>query len=97
MLFGPTPRTLEEPPGPCSQIFPTPGHSPLVGGALEARMEAVAAGWKPSDVAAIATTATSNGVPLRPRRARDGPDAGRALRKCRNVPFRLSCIPSTVF
>ena len=30
MVLGPTPRTEEEPPGPGSQILPTPGHSPLV-------------------------------------------------------------------
>src|ERR1700719_2677772 len=34
MDFGPKPRTDEAPPGPGSQILPTPGHMPL-GGALE--------------------------------------------------------------
>jgi hypothetical protein len=44
MLFDPTPRTLDAPPGPGSQIFPTPGHTPFVGGALEARVDADATG-----------------------------------------------------
>src|ERR1700685_2390110 len=30
MVFLPTPRTEEAPPGPGSQILPIPGHSPLV-------------------------------------------------------------------
>ncbi len=30
MVLDPTPRTEEAPPGPGSQILPTPGHSPLV-------------------------------------------------------------------
>src|SRR5580704_3269948 len=30
MVLAPTPRTEEVPPGPGSQILPTPGHSPLV-------------------------------------------------------------------
>ena len=29
MVLSPTPRTEEEPPGPGSQILPTPGHTPL--------------------------------------------------------------------
>ena len=29
MLLSPTPRTEEAPPGPGSQILPTPGHTPL--------------------------------------------------------------------
>src|SRR6202050_5976221 len=31
IVFEPTPRTEEEPPGPGSQILPTPGQGPLVG------------------------------------------------------------------
>src|ERR1700730_2643152 len=31
MVWGPTPRTEEAPPGPGSQILPTPGQVPLVG------------------------------------------------------------------
>src|ERR1700733_9801223 len=31
MVLSPTPRTEDAPPGPASQILPTPGHSPLVG------------------------------------------------------------------
>src|ERR1700736_6103260 len=31
MVCGPTPRTEEAPPGPGSQILPTPGQVPLVG------------------------------------------------------------------
>src|SRR6202047_4689479 len=31
MVFELTPRTEEAPPGPGSQILPTPGHTPLVG------------------------------------------------------------------
>jgi hypothetical protein len=29
MVFFPTPRTEEAPPGPGSHILPTPGHTPL--------------------------------------------------------------------
>jgi hypothetical protein len=29
MVLSPTPRTEEDPPGPGSQILPTPGHTPL--------------------------------------------------------------------
>src|ERR1700722_11978080 len=35
MVLSPTPRTEEAPPGPASQILPTPGQVPLVG-ALDA-------------------------------------------------------------
>src|ERR1700735_4842477 len=31
MVLSPTPRTEDAPPGPASQILPTPGHTPFVG------------------------------------------------------------------
>src|ERR1700735_5321599 len=31
VVLSPTPRTDDAPPGPGSQILPTPGHTPLVG------------------------------------------------------------------
>src|SRR5258708_38050953 len=43
MVLEPTPRTDEAPPGPGSQILPTPGHAPLVD-RLEVGPELVAAG-----------------------------------------------------
>src|ERR1700722_2870450 len=44
MVLVPTPRTEEAPPGPGSQILPTPGQIPLVGAFDEARLaDAVAA------------------------------------------------------
>src|ERR1700677_3515373 len=39
MVLSPTPRTVEAPPGPGSQIFPTPGQTPL---ALDADVAAEA-------------------------------------------------------
>ena len=39
MVLEPTPRTDEAPPGPGSQILPTPGHTPLE---LDADVEAPA-------------------------------------------------------
>ena len=42
MVLGPTPRTVDEPPGPGSQILPTPAHWPLVGPVPSARVAAPA-------------------------------------------------------
>src|SRR5580704_8027468 len=44
MVFWPIPRTDDDPPGPGSQILPTPGHWPLV----------AKANVRPADVAATA-------------------------------------------
>src|SRR5580700_7540039 len=44
MVLAPTPRTEEAPPGPGSQILPTPGHWPFV----------ESASVRPADVAAVA-------------------------------------------
>src|SRR5271170_6389993 len=44
IVLSPTPRPEEAPPGPASQIFPTPGHIPLVGTLdASARLDDVAA------------------------------------------------------
>ena len=83
-------------PGPGSQIFPTPGHSPFVAGPLEERTDAVAADWKPTDVPATAMNATSSGAPFRTKRATVWLDVRRVRRMGPTVAYRPSCMPSTV-
>src|ERR1700722_4263652 len=81
IVLSPTPRTEEAPPGPGSQILPTPGHVPFVG-ALDAstRLDAVAAPVADEDnetnIAARITVAVASGSAVR----------GRPVRPCGN-PF----------
>jgi hypothetical protein len=59
MVFAPTPRTVEAPPGPGSHILPTPGHTPLE---LEADVAAPAVVDESAmDVPAIIMPAMANG------------------------------------
>src|SRR6202046_5886555 len=66
IVLSPTPRTEDAPPGPASQILPTPGHSPLVG-ALDAstRLDDVAApvpdGDSETNIAVRITAAVASG------------------------------------
>src|SRR3984957_13585317 len=80
MVLEPTPRTEEAPPGPASQILPTPGHTPFVG-ALDAstRLDDVAAPVADDDsetnIAARITVDVASGsaVRRRPMRPRGNP------------------------
>ena len=75
MVLSPTPRTEEAPPGPASQILPTPGHTPLVG-TLDAstRLDDVAAPVADDDsetnIAARITVAVASGSAVRRRSMR---------------------------
>src|SRR6202035_3276315 len=65
MVLAPTPRTEEAPPGPGSQILPTPGHSPFVAMLdVSARLVDVAASEGVNEsatyVAASTTVATAS-------------------------------------
>jgi hypothetical protein len=59
MVFWPTPRTDEAPPGPGSHILPTPGHTPL-----ELELDVAAAAVvdvSATDVPAIITAVIASG------------------------------------
>src|SRR5271170_4353513 len=72
MVLSPTPRTEDAPPGPASQILPTPGHTPLVG-ALDARTRLddvaapAAADGSETNIAARITVADASGKAVRRR------------------------------
>src|SRR5580658_7251179 len=80
MVLSPTPRTEDAPPGPASQILPTPGHTPLVG-ALDAstRLDDVAAPVADDDsetnipARIIVAVASGSDVRRRPMRPRGNP------------------------
>ena len=80
MVLSPHPAATEEaPPGPASQILPTPGHSPFVALDASTRLDAVAAPVADDDsetntAARIIVAVTSGGAArLRPMRPRGKP------------------------